>query len=166
MAGNAGLNRVGEYGGVPLLSLSPSSTAVAAPTTAYGTIGTSDSGLILPEAIGFTKWTFSLAGLNAAAIAGYTVTIYGTIDPTAFQAWKPENNGPNGGPNGSTIINPGSWFVLPGPEEETGTGPMANPLTATAPMLFASGALVGIRAVLTAIASPGPAAVVYGFAVP
>jgi hypothetical protein len=159
MASGAGLNRLGQNGGEVLLSLAPGATAVATPLTAYGTVGvpgtSNDSGAVMWEGIGFTKWVFQFIG----GITGYTVTLYGTIDPAAR---------PNGQPiaKGSTAIPATSWFVLPGPSEQGGTGTINNPITGTNPLFTASLPLVAVRAVVTAIATPTGQGAVIGFAVP
>jgi hypothetical protein len=171
-ASGAGLNRVGEEGGITLLSLQTTATALASPTTGYGTIGVNDSGIQMLEAIGLTKWVFLLGG--ATNLSGWSVTIYGTIDSVAYQAWQPANYSAaglygqsTGGPRGSTVVSAGSWFVLPGPSEQGTTGSIGNPLTSTTPILTSSLPLVAVRAVLTTLTgTPASACTVQGFAVP
>ena len=162
MASGAGLNRVAQQGGKPLLLIDITATAVSTPLTGYGTIGSNDSGLVMLEAIGFTKWAFCLVGNTT----GQSVTIYGTLDPIASQAWNTPHNGPKGGPDGSTVVPAGSWFKLPGPSEQTGTGGISNPLVAATPLLNVSMPLVAVRAVLTVTSSPAGDCQVLGFAVP
>jgi hypothetical protein len=158
MASGAGLNRVGQNGGEVLLTLRSSATALAAPQAGYGTIGVNDSGFVLWEAIGFTKDTVQLIGPGAIA-AGYTVGVYGTVDPAAR---------PNGSPlpKGSTALPASSWSLLPG-QAATGGGPEANPLVSgTNTLVFISGGITAIRIVLMAVGSPTADAQVLGFLVP
>jgi hypothetical protein len=122
----------------------------------------------LAEARGFTKWTFSLIQTGTVALAGYQVTILGTMDPNANQTWWYAVQGrtpsgvsalPAGGsPSqlGSAALGyyPGipttSWFVLPGPSEQSGTGVIANPLTPANPVFTCNLPLNMVRAVVTA----------------
>jgi hypothetical protein len=109
------------------------------------------------EAIGFTKFTFQAIG----GVTGYTITFYGTIDPAAR---------PNGIPlaKGSTAVPASSWFVLPGPSEQSGTGGINNPINTTTGnnLLTCSLPLVAVRAVITAVSTPTGSGAVIGFAVP
>lgn len=149
-ASGAGLNRAST---IALSIQDPTITVVGSPRTAYGTTGVNDTGPIpvLAEARDFTKWTFSLLGSGS----GYSFTIYGTLDPLAYAAWKNEMN-PNLYINSAVKPSPpaSSWFILPAPSEQSGTGSVANPLTDTAPLLQYSGTLVGVRVVLTGSATP------------
>lgn len=150
----AGLNRVQAV----ILSCGTNTTAVASPLAGYGTIGVNDSGLQLCEAQGFTKWTFQLLGGGT----GYSVSLYGTSDPVAIGQWRASFN-----PQAPKYTLPASsWFLLPGPAEQTGTGTIANPMTGTNPQFQFSGALLGIRAVLTASATPSGVISVSVVAVP
>jgi len=182
MASGAGLNRWGNQGGVTLLAgLSSTTTAVATPLTGYGTVATqngkalpggNDSGLWGCAAMGFTKWVFQLLG----TLTGVSVTIYGTIDPNAYLVYTA--NAANDGPTTGTLYIPGtalgqavsvpasSWFALPGPSEASGTGGIANPLTATTTLLVSSLPLVAVRAVVTTAAAVTGTGSVVGFAVP
>jgi len=144
VASAAGQNRVYKT----ILTLNPSSTAVAAPLAGYGTTGLNDSGpYAMNEAMGFTKWTFSLIG--AVAGSGYTVTLYGTNDPKAYKAWMSSFNPQS--PHGNVTLPASSWFVLPGPSEQSGTGTIANPMTPATPLFQFSGTLLAVRAVLTSV---------------
>ena len=130
-----------------LLTLQPTCTAVAAPLTGYGTKGINDSGMALNDAMDFSKWTFSGVGGGT----GYTVSLYGTNDPVAYAAWKQSIN-PGAYPGGPVTLPASSWFLLPGPSEQSGTGAIANPLVAGSSNLFQySGVLLAVRAVLTAV---------------
>jgi hypothetical protein len=160
MASGAGLNRVGQNGGETLLVLNPSSAAYTTPYNGYGVIGGNDSGCVMWEAIGFTKWTFQFIGLGAN-VAGYTVQLLGTVDPSARPYGQPL-------PKGSTALRASSWFPLPGPSEQSGTGVISNPMVSgVTPAAFTcSIPLVAVRAVLTTIGSPTAGTSVVGFAVP
>lgn len=157
MASGAQLNRWGNSGGVVLLTLNSAASAIALPN--YGTVGTNDSGGYV-GAIGMTKWIFQKIGAGT----GYTVTLLGTINPAAYQAYT---NGGAGDPIGTSAIPASDWFVLPGPSEQSGTGIIANPLTDTTPILTVSMPLVAVRAVLTAVSgTQSGVAQIVGFAVP
>jgi hypothetical protein len=176
MASGAGANRWGREGGVPILTAVP------------GTAVTFDSGIWGVEAGYWTTWTFMGVRLYSAdTITGWTVTIYGTIDPRAYQLFNPEGygfapgsgitaRGPGvGASSNATLVNPFSdgggiigtnagstgldtysWIVLPGPAEQTGTGPATNPLVFTAsgnPGMFQfKGNISAVRAVATCTA--------------
>ena len=171
MGVSAGLVSYGRLGGVPVLQLTPNSTAYTTPLAGYGTIGVSDSGAFGLEAQGFKKWFFNIIGPGATT-AGYSVTIYATIDP-ALKAYMEGNN---------TVVAPAlygtgkeknylpgsSWFQLPGPSEQGGTGTSSNPLVtgATGTLLQAEGAFIAFRAVLTTLGSPTQPATVLAYAVP
>jgi hypothetical protein len=182
VASGAGLNRWGNNGGVTLLAgLSSTTTAVATPLTGYGTVsnqngvalaGGNDSGVWGCAAMGFTKWVFQLLG----NLTGISVTLYGTIDPNAYLVYT-ANSGVDGFTTGSLYLGgapqrsavavpASSWFVLPGPSEQTGTGSIANPLTSTTPLFVASMPLVAVRAVVTTSTAAAGNGSVIGFAVP
>jgi hypothetical protein len=192
MASGAGLNRVGTLGGVPLLTVLPgASTPVAVTIGNYGTnsgmpvlpntatVGT-DSGVQMLSAAGFTKWTFCLIGpgVLAATTAAFTISLYGTIDPTLLtQAYQTGGNaiGVQGKDpsftTSLTAIPASSWFLLPAPSEQAGTGSVTNPIVTSATgasILTVSAPLVAVRAVLTGTApTTGTAGItVLGFAVP
>lgn len=157
MAGSgAGLNRVNAT----ILTVNANASAVVSPLTAYGTLGVNDSGQVLTEAMNFTKWTFSLIGGGTPAT--YGITLYGTNDPAAYTAWKMALNPSyamlyNGG---KTVTLPAtSWFKLPGPAEQSGTGAISNPITPTSPLLTVSLPLIAVRAVLTTAGTGGPISV-------
>jgi hypothetical protein len=198
VASGAGVNRVGNLGAVPLLTIPPgASTPVAVAYGAYGsnsgapfsqvqngifnaaTIGT-DSGVQMLSAVGFTKWTFCLVGpgVIAAGTAAFNIAIYGTTDPTLLgQSYATaatligtQGHDPNFQAS-LTIIPATSWFLLPAPSEQSGTGLVSNPLTTAAAgpsILSVSMPLVAVRAVLVGPApttGTGPITVL-GFAVP
>ena len=146
MGQTSGLTSVGTNGGVSLLV-----TSVAGPV---------DSGVQMNEASGFTKWTFQLLG----TFTGYSVQVYGTIDPAAKYLTTPVP-GQNFVPHGNTAVVPAtSWFPLDAPAAATGTTE-SNPLTATGQSLNHSGALVAVRVVATGTSQTGQVTVV-GFATP
>lgn len=98
---------VGNKGGKVILSTSAA--------------GTTNSGVQMAEARGFKNWMFCLAG----TFTGFSVTIYGTIDPNALTDGRVANpNYPVPGAPG------GNWFALnPGPQA-TAPADVQNPLTA------------------------------------
>lgn len=151
MASGAGLNRVGQRGGVLLLAnIDSTVVAYTTPQTGYGVIMSNDSGAQMLEAIGFTKWTFQLIGGGNPQ-----VTLFGTVDPAVYETGR-----------GSTVCPATSWFQLPAPSEQSGTGGVSNPLGVNGVILLTcSLPLVAVRAVLTTAASSGVASVI-GFAVP
>ena len=200
MASGAGVNTVGNLGGIPLLTVPPGATTpVSVVLPAYGTnsgpqqvvtgndgvplgllqatIGT-DSGLIMLEAKGFTKWTFQIIGPGAGAIttAQYNITVLGTIDPTILnRAYQTPGNTPgvNVGIipdqiNSLTAVPATSWAVLPmqaGGVAATESNPL---VTGVNNIGFVSGALVAVRVVLSGTApTTGTAGItVYAFAAP
>lgn len=201
MASGAGVNTVGNIGGIPILVVPPGATtpvAVVDPEAGYGTnsgpstpvvmpdgswfpmqgtIGT-DSGLVLLDAKGFTKWTFQIIGpgKRATGTASFGITILGTIDPAILaRSYQTPGNAPgvNVGidptqMNSLTAIPATSWDILP--MQAVGTTVVdSNPLITGANTIgFASGALVAVRAVLTGTApTTGTAGItVLAFAVP
>lgn len=148
MSSGAGLNRVFRN----LLVLTPAATAVANPLAGYGTIGVNDTGMIMNDAMNFTKFTFMFSGSDA-----YSVTIYATADKRAYDLWRYNLN-----PNpylpqwqGTAPTLPASaWVVCPGPSQQGGEGGVANPLTATNPTFVAGNSWLAFRAVLTTIGTP------------
>lgn len=160
MASGAGLNRYGPGGGVPFFYANTANgVAQSQPITAAS--GTFDSGPIAVEAIGFSKWGFQLAQIGAAAVTGYSATIYGTLDPEAYISWQRIISG-----GAAATINANNWFKLPAPAEQTGTGTSANPITALGTILpYNLSPLVAVRCVLTAAAATGTVQV-YAMAIP
>jgi hypothetical protein len=160
MASGAGLNRVGGV----ILTVTPNSSATATPLTTYGAVGVppawngGDSGLQMAEGAFFTKWVFQLIQIGPTAPTGYTVGIYGTMDPTAYYSAFPSGQwtaeyGQNTGP-GSTSVQTNSWFLLPAPSEQSIIGGTAsNPITQVGQFLTCSLPLRAVRAVLTATSS-------------
>jgi hypothetical protein len=145
-ASGAGMNRASV---IALSIQDPTNIAVvAAPTTAYGIIGANDSGQLLTEARDFTKWTVTKIGAGT----GYTFSVYGTNDPMAYAVFRYKQLGSAafpGNPGFVPTLPASSWVLLPAPSDQTGTGPVANPLTDASPMMQYSGTLTGIRVVLT-----------------
>jgi hypothetical protein len=70
MSSHQGLTRVGQNGGVIVMTLTPAATAHTTPFTSYGTIGLNDTGPVLFEGIGFVRGKFQLLDAGAVA-AGY-----------------------------------------------------------------------------------------------
>jgi len=137
-----------------ILSVQAGAATVSTPLSAYGTIGVNDTGMALNEARDFKTWNFSLTGVGAGSTP--EITIYGTNDPAAYRAWVQAFN-PGYYPGGVATVPASSWFVLPGPDQEAGTGTMANPLTAAAPYLEFKGSILACRAVFTGGAVVGTA---------
>lgn len=175
MAGSAGGNILGPGGAQALLHLNPSATAVASPLAGYGTIGVNDTGLVLYQGRGFTKWGFQLCPEpplwgGSALIAGYSVTIYYTIADYARQAQMvgfAQAQNQTGSDSNVTAVPPGAWWPAPAPEDQSGTATDYNPLTSDGPVLQVSRFAVGFRAVLTTITgTPSGGAIVFGGGVP
>ncbi len=140
-----------------LANIGPATTAVVSPATAYGTLGVNDSGWFATP-IGMSKYTFQLVGGGT----GYSVSVYGTIDPTAYLSYT-QHYGSDGFEGSVPATSSG---LLPAPSEQSGTGNMANPLTSTALFLYCNMPLVAVRAVLTASATPTGSVSLIGFAIP
>lgn len=175
MASGAGLNRVGGAGGVVLLTLTPTATAVTLP--AYGNLGNDSWGTLsgagssasnaMAEAQGFTKWQFALVPApGQTTFSGYSVTLLGTVDSRAYGQWEASINPYKYYNTTAPTLPAGSWFLLPAPSDQSGTGSDANPLTSTNPLLNVSRPLVAVRAVLTGVTAPAGSCQVIGFAVP
>jgi hypothetical protein len=141
------------------------------PTNTTG-LQPNDSGVFGCAAMAFTKWAFQLLGNTA----GISVSLYGTLDYNAYLVYT-ANSGVEGYTTGSqylagTVIRApvsvpaSSWFLLPGPSEQSGTGSIANPLTGAVPVFTCSLPLVAVRAVVTASAGPSGQGSVIAFAVP
>ena len=129
--------------------------------------GTYDSGMVMLEAIGFSKWTFQLrtqGDFASVGPSGWSVTVYGTVDPQAYtnhQQWIQF---------GGTLtqIPASSWVPIPAPAtEDTSPDVYAwhNPLTATGQALYSSAPWAAIRVVAIGSGTNG-AIDVLGFAVP
>lgn len=160
----AQLNRWSQ---VLLSNLTTATTAVAAPTVAYGTTGVNDSGQFSTP-IGFSKYAFMMTGGGTA----YAVSLYGCIDQNAIREFIPPGGSVLGQPgfvgtttDPTTTVPATSWFLLPGTAESTGTGVMTNPLVPATPFLYVSMPLIAVRAVLTTIGTGGSVNIL-AFAIP
>jgi hypothetical protein len=157
MSSHQGLTRIGQNGGVIVLTLIPSATAVAAPFAGYGTIGLNDTGPVLFEGIGFIRGKFQLLGAGAIA-AGYTVGVYTTISPAILNAIG-QSNGTGTyldwrTAHGDTAIIPASdWVLLDSVSSNASTGPISNPMVSgtTWSCDTSAGPFVAYRFVLTAV---------------
>ena len=155
MASGAGLNRVGFRGGKIILTCTKD--------------GTYDSGIVMSEAMAFSKWLFQLRveGSGSGTVSGWSVTLYGTIDPTAFDLYEQFNAG-GYTTNPLTLLPTTSWVGIPAPSTED-TSPdayaWANPLTATGLSLYSPAPWIAVRAVAVGSSSTG-AIDVLAFAVP
>jgi hypothetical protein len=166
VASGAGLNRVGARGGVPFFNFNPN--IPYGPVSMVTGNGPFDSGIQMLEGVGFGKWTFQLIG----TFTGYSVTVYGTIDPiiltTAYQN-STNLNVPtlalNALRGNTTLVPATSWFPLAAPSDQGGTGQNTNPLIQTGSYLFSSGNFVAVRAVITGTTATGSINVL-GFATP
>ena len=158
MASGASLNRYGPNGGYPFFYVQGTGgIAIGQPLNNVN--GTYDSGPIAVEAIGFSKWAFQLGGQFTR---GWSVTIYGTIDPIAYVAWQANIQGLTTPP----VVPASSWAKLPAPAEETGTGVSTNPMTATGVILpYNLSGLVAVRAVAVASSADAPLQA-WAFAIP
>ena len=172
---SAGGNLIWEL----LLLVAPSTAAVASPLTAYGTIGLNDTGARFFSGRGFTKPSFQICpqppvgppwvSPNTTALAsGYSVSIYYTLDKTLNKIQNDSNQGAGLSLDGSTALPPGSWALLPGAADQSGTGVDANPMTSgTNPILSASRAAAAFRAVVTTVTgTPAAGIAVYALWVP
>lgn len=159
----AGLNRVGKNGGIVCLSFDSSVAAYTTPYTGYGLIGVNDSGPIMWEGAGFTKWTVQIIG-SGAYQTGYEVSVYFTIDPVLLTKissgfrYEPQYPTKDSGFFDQTSLSeliPASSWVLAPLQSATGGGPEANPfITGTNWGGFLSGGAIAIRMVLTNTDSP------------
>jgi hypothetical protein len=153
--------RVGSQGGVPFFNATAGidKNGVATPITATST--TVDSGIQMVEALNMHKFAFQCIGTGA----NFTATFYGTLDPAAYQlyyygtttiptaATTASGTMAQGLPNmtgrGSTSLPATSWFPLPAPSEESGTGASSNPMVATGSVLaYTFTGLVAVRCVV------------------
>lgn len=119
---------------------------VAGPNDAAA--GAIDSGWIMFEAVGLTKWTFALEANTADALAGWSVTIYGSNNQQLRQKYLQTLGSPTQ-PTDVAAAFPYTGAPLPGPAEQGGTGGIANPLTPLVPFFQYSGDLVAVRAIAT-----------------
>lgn len=115
------------------------------------------------DASGFKDWTFSLCSATVGGtITGWSVSIYGTLDPNVLNA-----DGVTVNPNYPAPGAAGaSWFLLPAESVETtgDTATFANPLTALSQVLRYKGPLLAVCAVSVGTAPTGTINVV-GWAV-
>ena len=207
MPSGAQLNEWGK--GVILLSIAPTQAALAAPLAGYGTIPVrsfygqpsgangryannlqypiagygNDSGWWLSPR-GFSKLGFQIIGPGATT-AGYTVSVYGTLDPAAywtyFNAMQSgvlglQTGAANslGGADGLSTgggQDPGipatSTVLLEGPSSQAGTGTIANPMVSgTSPLFVLANAFQAYRCVLTTVGAPTLEVKIAGWGIP
>jgi hypothetical protein len=118
-----------------------------------------NSGIQRLAAKAFTKWEFSLNG----SFTGYSVAIYGTIDPgvITYPSAGPYLSGPYAATAGYPA--PGaansSWFLLPSPADQTGAGTETNPLVAVGVSLYFQGPLTAVGCVATGSSQTGTVSV-------
>lgn len=96
-----------------------------------------DSGAFATEAKFWTKWTFMVS--KTGTVTTPQITFYGTTDPNTA--------------SGSAS----NWSVLVAPAEQTGTGSVVNPITATdgTQMMQFSGPLLAVRITTNAFTGGG-----------
>lgn len=100
--------------------------------------GTTNGSVQMVEARGYKNWMFSLAG----TFTGFSVTIYGTVDPNAITDARVANpNYPVPGAAG------GNWFALNSGPPATSPADVVNPLTTNTQYLPFSMPLVAVCAV-------------------
>jgi len=174
MASGAGSNYVLRYllQGVNAAGITAVTATPPAAPAAYGTIGVNDSGGVAAEGRNYSKQTFTLIPVGSTALTNVQVAIYGTNSPDADQTFWNALQGPGSHYNGGTRVYGGStavpiqpqgftdaagyypgfpsaaWVLLPSPSEQSGTGPVANPLTPQAPLLVCSTPWQSVRAVV------------------
>lgn len=156
MSSSPGVISIGAHGGVVLGQFTSASPVVATPLTAYGGIWGSDTGVCMAEANGYTKWSFMPMALPSTAgvygtITSFGISVYGTNDTNAwrqYQAWQIQNNSLYNS-NTPTMIPASNWFLIDAPSAQSGTGTVANPLTAMGSSLSYANPLVAVRCVLT-----------------
>lgn len=155
---------MGAQGGLPFFySPNAQGLPISQPITLAAN-ATADSGPLAVEGIGFSKWAFQLSQVGATALSGYSVSIYGTISPLAYSAWQQKSSGTAGD---AIVVPTTDWFLLPAPDEQTGTGISTNPIVATGVVLpYNLSPLVAVRAVVTADATPAGTLQVYYFGIP
>ncbi len=135
-----------------------------------------DSGIQMAEAIGMKTWQFQFTGAGGI-IAGYSVTLYGTFDRNAYDIYHqlgdytPNLVAASTTGRGSLLLPATSWFVLPGPSEQSGTGLSLNPMVSgaggfTSQVLVVSMALTAVRAVGVVTGTPASDVSIIGFAIP
>src|ERR1700722_10463284 len=167
-----------------ILTVTPSSVAVANPLAGYGVVGSTqnmwtgnDSGLQGMQWAYSKDWVFHAIQIGSVAPSGYQISIYGSNDPRAFVPEPVNDRGrvpgspyfvqPSGRDhalrlpieihplNGDVTAGPAnSWVLLPGPSDQAGTGVDVNPIISVGQMFLARRALISVRAVLTVSATP------------
>jgi len=154
MASGAGLNRVGFHGGKPVLTCSGD--------------GTYDSGIVMSEAMAFSKWVFQIIPTQSAAPSGWSVTCYGTIDPKANELWEQYFEGGWGTTSPLTLLPATSWFQIVSQSTETSgdTAVWSNPLTASGQHLYTPVPFVAVRVVAVGTSTNSTGITVLAFAVP
>lgn len=174
----AGSSAGGNLGWECLLMVPAAATAVAAPLTGYGTIGWNDSGARLFSFRGFTKPSFQIcpqppqypySSNNTTLLPnGWGISVYYTLDKTLNTIQNNSNKSGGISLDGSTQLPIGSWILLPGPSDQSGTGVDANPmLSGTNPILSASRAAAAFRVVVTSVGgTPSAGVAVYALWVP
>jgi hypothetical protein len=111
--------------------------------------------MLFNEGMAFTKFTFEMEPADY-----YTVSCYGTVDKRAYDLWRYNFNPNPYQPqwNGVAPTLPASsWFLLPGPSDQAGTGGVSNPLAQATPLLITGLPVLAVRVVLTAVGTvPAP----------
>jgi hypothetical protein len=165
----AGSNLLNAY---LLSNVSANNTAYTTPTTGYGTFGLNDSGGFAAELRGFSKFRITVEQAGTVAPTGYSIGIYVTSSPAAFQTYMYALQGrtptgisalPFGGtpnmlgaaPSYQPGIPAGAWVLAEGPSDQGGTGGVSNPIVPANPQLTISGGIVAIRAVLLTAPAAG-----------
>jgi hypothetical protein len=122
----------------------------------------------MTEAIAFSKWLFQITPSTTAAPSGWSVTVYGTIDPAAYNL-KDAYDAGGWTTNPLTLLPTTSWVAIPSPEtEDTSPDTFAwhNPITGSGQALYTNAPWAAIRVVAIGTTTNGSSINVYGFAVP
>lgn len=101
------------------------------------------------EAVGLTTWSLSLIQVGATALSNLAVTVYITNDKQVRTKYLQTLGSPTAAADIVTAF-PNSWQQAPGPSEQTGTGAIANPMTANVPFFQFKGSVEAIRVVAAA----------------
>jgi hypothetical protein len=129
---------------------------------------------------GFSKYGIQTTGTGA----GYQLTVYGSNDDetiraavygtlnTQFRTYQ-NMNPPPGEPTAAygtaCAIPESSWYVLPAPSEQSGTGNVTNPLIPTgtnASVLFVTMPLTAVRVKVTGVSGGSGITNVIAFGIP